>query len=56
MAGLFALMLLMIFKEEGWVPSHHEKPVEVAPAPKPAAAKPAATVAAGPSEKSQEGK
>jgi hypothetical protein len=56
MAGLFALMLLMIFKEEGWVPSHHEKSVEAAPAPKPAAAKPVASVAAGPSERAPEGK
>ena len=30
MVGLFGLMLLMIFKEEGWVPSHHEKPAEAA--------------------------
>ena len=36
MAGLFALMLLMIFKEEGWRPSHHEK-----------AAKPGASAAEG---------
>lgn len=56
MAGLFALMLLMIFKEEGWIPSHHEKPAAAAPAPKPAAVKPVATVAAGPAERSPEGK
>lgn len=56
MAGLFALMLLMIFKEEGWIPSHHEKPVAAAPAPKPVAAKPVATVAAGAAERSPEGK
>jgi hypothetical protein len=56
MVGLFALMLLMIFKEEGWLPSHHEKTVEAATAPKTAAAKPVATVAAGAAERSQEGK
>jgi len=59
MVGLFGLMLFMIFQEEGWVPSHHGKPVEAAAAsasPKPAAAKPVATVAASPAEGSREGK
>jgi len=56
MVGLFALMLLMIFKEEGWLPSHQKKLAEATPAPKPAAAKPVATVAAGPAEGSPEGK
>jgi hypothetical protein len=57
MAGLFALMLFVMAKEEGWLPSRHGNPDEAAaPAPKPAVAKPMATVAAAPAETSREGK
>jgi len=51
MIGIFALMLLAMAKEEGWLPSRHAKAAETAPAAKPAAAaKPAETVPAGPGE------
>ena len=44
MAGLFSLMLLIIAKEQGWLPARHKKESVAAPAPgaKAAPAPPAA--------------
>lgn len=55
MVGLFALMLFQLAKEAGWLPSRASKDAEPAPAPKPVAAKPVASVATGSGQATTEG-
>ena len=48
--GIFAVMLLQLVKEEGWIPAHKENPAAPAPVASARAATPAApaeTVSAG---------